>query len=193
MLPYATPRRGGKAVAIGGIAGNTISGKAPAGSKVEISTDDFATVLASVTADSAGVWSYTFASPQPGITVSSRALVRSDFKVPGELARALAFRGMNFSGMDYGSPAVNDPDVTNGWNRPTDASFDYYASRGFNLARIPYLMERCQPGGPNTALGSDTKSAAYLATLVALGNKARAAGMVVLWGHPWTIDFAASP
>ncbi len=162
--------------------GKVFMGRAQAGKNVSILLNGSS--VATVTADAQGFWTYTFASAPLAIDkIKIRSTVDSA-EVSGlvsDIVYALTYRGINFAGMEYGDPKVNDPDVAGGWNRPLDTMFPYYTSRGFNLVRIPYKIERCQPGGPGTALGSDSKSAAYMATLVDLGVKARAAGMKVMW------------
>ena len=59
---------------------------------------------------------------------------------------SLALFGVNLDGAEYGSPTAQDPG-TEGTNyvMPSDSEIDYYASKGMNVIRLPFLWERMQP------------------------------------------------
>jgi endoglucanase len=51
-------------------------------------------------------------------------------------------RGVNLSGGDFGERIPGDVDVH--YTYPTKEEIDYYAERGFNAVRLPFLWERLQ-------------------------------------------------
>jgi aryl-phospho-beta-D-glucosidase BglC (GH1 family) len=73
--------------------------------------------------------------------------------------------GVNLSGAEY-----NPGSTLEGTNYvyPSDAEIDYYASKGMNVIRLPFLLERVEPvaGGPlsTTELGYIDQVVAYAAT-----------------------------
>lgn len=118
----------------------TISGLAPPNSSVQISTDGFDTVVATVTADGNGAWSYQFASTQSGVTISARSFPEASIFVP--IGKLLA--GVNLSGAEFGStvPGTFGTDyfyLDNGL-------IDYFVNKGATCLRIPFYWERVQNG-----------------------------------------------
>ena len=47
--------------------------------------------------------------------------------------------GVNLSGAEYDAGG-------NAYTYPSDAEIDYFAAQGFTAIRLPFLLERVQPG-----------------------------------------------
>src|ERR1700760_2642145 len=77
----------------------------------------------------------------------------------------LSLLGVNLSGAEYNPGATLEG--TN-YVYPSNAEIDYYASKGMNVIRLPFLLERVEPvaGGPlnATELGYIDQVVAYAAT-----------------------------
>ncbi|TAA43579.1 glycoside hydrolase family 5 protein [Pseudoxanthomonas winnipegensis] len=87
--------------------------------------------------------------------------------------RALAYVGVNLAGAEFASdkkPGVLFQDYT----YPSDGDFRYFADRGMNVIRLPFLWERLQP-----ALGG-ALDGAQLAQLRTAVTRARDHGQVLI-------------
>lgn len=61
---------------------------------------------------------------------------------PASLANAICYRGINISGAEFGKRGgVYGTDYT----YPSEATIAYFAGKGFNTIRLPFLWERLQP------------------------------------------------
>ena len=84
----------------------------------------------------------------------------------------LSLLGVNLSGAEYGSASTVGYEGTD-YVMPTNAELDYYASKGMNIIRLPFLWERMQPtqGGP--------LNQTYLAQIDSVVDYANSKGMKV--------------
>lgn len=58
----------------------------------------------------------------------------------------LALLGVNLSGAEYGTATAQRPGVLGtDYVMPSTAELDYYAGKGLNVIRLPFLWERMQP------------------------------------------------
>ena len=59
---------------------------------------------------------------------------------------SLALFGVNLSGAEYGSATAQNPGTEGtDYVMPSNSEIDYYASKGMNVIRLPFLWERMQP------------------------------------------------
>lgn len=139
-----------------------------------------------VTAWSAGEWwgdyalaTYEAARSWTGVSrPSTQATVVEDH--PGT---ATAWRGVNVAGGEFGAPSVaatstfsnrNPGTYDTAYHYDAQATFDYLASKGVKVVRIPFRWERIQP-----ALGQPL-DAAELQRLRGVVRRAGAAGLQVV-------------
>lgn len=166
------------------VVAGTLSAALAAGDSLVVAVGGVLTVVP--TADITGQ-SFAFTAPTPsgGWTAGTATAQVSDaagnasaptsqaYAVPAAPAGRLALLGVNLSGGEYAANTLPGVVGTN-YTYPTDAEIDYYASKGLDVIRLPFLWERVQPteGGP--------LSASEMSQIDAVVNYANAKGMKVI-------------
>ena len=168
----------------GVVVNGTLSAAIAAGDSLVVAVGGVSTVVP--TADITGQ-SFAFTAPKPasGWTAGTATAMVQDvagnasvsvsqaYTVPAAPGGRMALLGVNLSGGEYSAdtlPGVVGTDYT----YPTDAEIDYYASKGLDVIRLPFLWERVQPteGGP--------LSPSELSQIDAVVTYANAKGMKVI-------------
>ena len=115
------------------------------------------------------------ALPHCRITIVTCLLLLSANLSPAsaQTARTLKYAGVNLAGAEFNSskkPGVLYKDYT----YPGESDYAYYASKGMNAIRLPFLWERLQPQAPG-ALASQ-----QLSLLQTAGRRAQAQNLHVV-------------
>src|SRR6476661_4994731 len=103
--------------------------------------------------------------------ITLTALLAALLVFEADYASATCLHGINLSGAEFGVPGgIVDKDYT----FPSEHVLDYFAGKGFNIVRLPFLWERLQPvlGKP---LDPDE-----LARITATVEAARRRGMAII-------------
>ncbi len=168
----------------GVVVAGTLSAGLGAGDSLVVTTGGVSTVVP--TADITGT-AFAFTAPKPssGWTAGTATAQVSDaagnasasmsqaYTVPAAPTGQMALLGVNLSGGEYSANTLPGG-VGTDYTYPTDAEIDYYASKGLDVIRLPFLWERVQPteDGP--------LSASELSQIDAVVNYANAKGMKVI-------------
>ena len=138
----------------------TLSAPLAAGDSLVVSIGGVSTTVPTAKVQGTA-FSFTAAKPAAGWTAgtatasvrdaagNASAAAAQGYTAPPAPSGTMALLGVNLSGGEYSADKLPGVMGTN-YTYPTHDEVDYYASKGLNVIRLPFLWERLQPteGGP---------------------------------------------